>query len=384
MTLAKLAGGTDGTDDHKVFLLDASADPALALIDTENLAAGAVTPAKMEDGSQGDIIIFNSSGKAERVTRGAASQILRMNATGTTPQWVDMPTFGQGTITAVTAGSGLTGGGSTGAVSLAVTAGGIGTSELEDGAVTTAKIATSAVVTAKIANNAVHTQHINADAVTQAKIADGAVGVAQLGSDAVTNVKLAHSAVDTAEIATHAVTMAKLEQQTQGDLLVYGTNGDAGVLSAGTGGQVLAMNSAATGQEWVNDKGVFRLVYSDTTDFEIEQGSGAIQYHDLDIGTITEFSLCVIIYRYTVESVEDGEIDDLIPVAAFPFVPVHILPVFTEGSNADLSFAIKGFASIGSTGARFRWANAAKTTLSFGISGNAYLYDAEIRIYAYG
>lgn len=52
-------------------------------------------------------------------------------------------------------------------------AGGIGTSNIADGAVTSAKIGASAVGAGKIGTNAVATANIQDKAVTAAKIADG-------------------------------------------------------------------------------------------------------------------------------------------------------------------------------------------------------------------
>ena len=54
-------------------------------------------------------------------------------------------------------------------------AGGIGTSNIADGAVTSAKIGASAVGAGKIGANAVATVNIKDKAVTAAKIADGAI-----------------------------------------------------------------------------------------------------------------------------------------------------------------------------------------------------------------
>lgn len=54
-------------------------------------------------------------------------------------------------------------------------AGGIGTSNIADGAVTSAKIGASAVGAGKIGLNAVATANIQDKAVTAAKIADGVI-----------------------------------------------------------------------------------------------------------------------------------------------------------------------------------------------------------------
>src|SRR5690606_38773314 len=72
-------------------------------------------------------------------------------------------------ITGVTASTGLTGGGTSGAVTLSIAAGGVGTTQLADAAVTTAKLADNAITTAKIAANAVTTADIQNNAVTMAK-----------------------------------------------------------------------------------------------------------------------------------------------------------------------------------------------------------------------
>lgn len=117
-----------------------------------------------------------------------------------------------GTITGVTAGRGLTGGGSTGIVTLDVGAG-AGIAVDASGV----SVATGGITTGMLADGA----------VTGPKLADGAVGTAELASGAVTGHKLAAGAVGTAELASGAVTKAKLSAAGGVAGQVLGTNGDA-------------------------------------------------------------------------------------------------------------------------------------------------------------
>lgn len=93
-------------------------------------------------------------------------------------------------ITQITAGQGLTGGGSEGVVTLAVGNAGINS----------AMIASGAVTTTRIANNA----------VTTAKLADGAVGSAQLADNAVTTAKLANNSVNGDKVASNTLGLRHL------------------------------------------------------------------------------------------------------------------------------------------------------------------------------
>ena len=130
-----------------------------------------------------------------------------------------------GDITGVSAGNGLTGGGTSGAVTLTVV-GGTGLTanaddiQITDGGVDTTQLAADAVTTAKIAAGAVGTTELGADAVTGAKLADnavdsehytdGSIDTVHLADDAVTGAKIAATTVATGNIANLAVTSGKL------------------------------------------------------------------------------------------------------------------------------------------------------------------------------
>jgi len=102
-------------------------------------------------GASGDVALsVNTAVIQSRVTGAcvAGSSIRTINADGTVVCQTDA-TGGVGTITGVGAGTGLSGGGTSGSVSLAIAPGGVGVTELATNAVTTAKIATGAVTMSK-------------------------------------------------------------------------------------------------------------------------------------------------------------------------------------------------------------------------------------------
>jgi hypothetical protein len=89
--------------------------------------------------------------------------------------------FKEGVVTNLTAGNGMTGGG-TGSVTLGIANSGVGTTQLATSAVTSSTIANGAVGTVQIANGAVGTAQIASGAVGTAQIADGGATDAKVGT----------------------------------------------------------------------------------------------------------------------------------------------------------------------------------------------------------
>jgi len=87
---------------------------------TDSVANNAITLAKLEDGTQGDILYYGASGAPTRLGFGTSGDVLTTAGTGANPAWAT-PTTGD--ITSVVAGSGLTGGATSGAATLTVGAG---------------------------------------------------------------------------------------------------------------------------------------------------------------------------------------------------------------------------------------------------------------------
>ena len=110
--------------------------------------------------------------------------------------------------------------------------GSVGTTQIDDNAVTAAKIAANAVDTSEIRDAAVTTDKVADDAITGDKIAATTVATGNIANSAITSGKIAAGAVGTAKLADNAVSAAKIANNVVGAAALN-------VSGNGSSGQVL-------------------------------------------------------------------------------------------------------------------------------------------------
>lgn len=144
-------------------------------------------------------------------------------------------------------------GGTSGAITVvSVSAGSIGTDQLQANAVTAAKILAgsitsekidaSAVTADKIAAGAVSTNTLAANAITAAKISAGAVGASQIAAGAITADKLAAGSITAGKLGVGAVTAETIQAVSLSAITQNAGTITAGVMQSADGKMIIDLN----------------------------------------------------------------------------------------------------------------------------------------------
>jgi hypothetical protein len=197
-------------------------------------------------GTSGDVsLAVDTSAIQQRVagTCPAGSSISQINLNGTVVCEPD--DAGAGDITSVSAGTGLSGGGTAGDVSLAIAAGGV----------TSLQILNESVQGADILNGTITGGDIADGSIGSLDLGDGTVNSSKLADDSIQAVDLAPGAVGTSEVADGSVTAADLSDEAGADF----SGGEQSVSLAAADAVVRSVTivAPAAGTVLVNASGVF-------------------------------------------------------------------------------------------------------------------------------
>jgi hypothetical protein len=205
VTSAMITNGTIVSAD----ILDGTitaADILDGTIGAADIATSAVTGAEILDGTIGSLDLAAGAVTTAKIAACVTvNHILKWNGTA----WAcaaDVDSGGD--ITGVTAGAGLTGGGTTGAPSLAVS--GVTSAMITNGTITGTDILDGTIGALDIATSAVTGAEILDGTITAADILDGTITAGDIATSAVTGTEILDGTIGANDLGAGAVTVAKI------------------------------------------------------------------------------------------------------------------------------------------------------------------------------
>jgi hypothetical protein len=244
----------------------------IAGIDTAELVQNVSPGPGLGGGGSGEsVTLFVDFTQTQQRVGGSCpvgSSIRQINADGSVICEAD--SGGSGDITAVTAGSGLVGGGASGDVSLSIGTNMVTGAMIQNSTISTADIAVDAIDSFRIANGAVTGADIADGSVNTVDLAPAAVGSAQIGNNSILAEDIQAGAIGSPEVLNDSLRAIDMLDESGADF----SGGDQSLSITGVDNIVrsVSITAPAAGKVIVSASGTFWLFNVSTA----ESGSCSI------------------------------------------------------------------------------------------------------------